>query len=61
MSLKAFHVIFITAAVLLAGWLGWWALGQRQQLLAAGAFAAAVGLVVYAVWFLRKTRKVSSW
>jgi len=70
-SLKAFHVIFISAAVLLAVWLGVWAWGQRQAsggsgdggftALAVGAFAAAAGLVVYEAWFLRKTRKVSSW
>ena len=68
MSLKAFHVIFISAAVLLAVWLGLWAWDQRQTAggggwlaLTCGAFAAAAGLVVYEVWFLRKTRKVSSW
>ena len=68
MSLKAFHVIFISAAVLLALWLGVWAWNQRQAAggdgflaLSCGAFAAAAGLVVYEVWFLRKTRKVSSW
>ena len=68
MSLKAFHVIFISAAVLLALWLGVWAWDQRQAVggggflaLSCGAFAAAAGLVVYEVWFLRKTRKVSPW
>jgi hypothetical protein len=67
-SLKAFHVIFISAAVLLAVWLGLWAWDQRQATgagswlgLTCGAFAAAVGLVAYEVWFLRKTRQVSSW
>ena len=68
MSLKAFHVIFITAATLLAVWLGVWSWGHRQATgedgflaLAIGSFAAAAGLVAYEVWFLRKTRKVSSW
>ena len=68
MSLKAFHVIFISAAILLAIWLGVWAWDQRQVTgvggwlaLAGGSFAAAAGLVVYEVWFLRKTRKVSPW
>jgi hypothetical protein len=67
-SLKAFHVIFISAAVLLAVWLGLWAWDQREvqgggswTALAFGAFVAAAGLVVYEVWFLRKTRKVSPW
>ena len=71
MSLKAFHVIFISAAVVLAVWLGLWAWDQRQAsagsggggwlALTFGSFAAACGLVVYEVWFLRKTRKVSPW
>lgn len=73
MSLKAFHVIFIGAAVLLAIWLGAWSLGQRQAtllagqpagswlLLACGSFVAAVALVIYEAWFLRKTRGVSPW
>lgn len=67
MSLKAFHVIFISAAVVLAVWLGFWSLDQRQTsgggwlALAVGSFTAALGLVVYEVWFLRKTREVSPW
>ena len=68
MSLKAFHVIFISAAVVLALWLGLWAWDQRQATgsgsflaLSGGSFAAAVGLVAYEVWFLRKTKKVSPW
>jgi hypothetical protein len=65
-SLKAFHVIFISAATLLALWLGAWAWGQRDAgpsfgALAAGSFVAAVLLVGYETWFLRKTRKVSPW
>ena len=68
MSLKAFHVIFITAAVLLAVWLGLWSVDQRQATgvggwlaLAVGSFVVAAGLVAYEVWFLRKTRQVSPW
>ena len=68
MSLKAFHVVFITVAVALALWLGWWSVGQAQGsgegrwwLLAALSAAAAVALVAYEVWFLRKTRGLSSW
>jgi hypothetical protein len=68
MSLKAFHVVFITAAVALAVWLGLWALGEGRQsgdggmtALGVVALGAAVGLVAYEVWFLRKTREVSPW
>ncbi len=67
MSLKAFHVIFIGAAILLAVGLGMWSLRQHQAadggwlLLALGSFAAAIGLALYETWFLRKTRGVSPW
>jgi hypothetical protein len=68
MSLKAFHVVFITAAVALAVWLGLWALGEGRHTgdggmttLGVVSLAAAAGLVAYEVWFLRKTREVSPW
>jgi len=63
-NLKAFHVLFIGAATLLAGGLGVWCLREHA---AAGdgagilvgavvSFAAAGGLVVYGAWFLRKVK-----
>ena len=68
MSLKAFHVVFITAAVALAVWLGMWALDEGRDTGSGGMTAlgvlslvAAVGLVAYEVWFLRRTRQVSPW
>lgn len=68
MSLKAFHLLFITLATALTLWLGWWAVGEARStgatgwwLLAAGCLAAALALVIYEVWFLRKTREVSPW
>jgi hypothetical protein len=59
MSLKAFHIAFITLATLLALWLAVWASGNGFPLLAAGAAVAAVGLVIYGVWFLKKMKGVS--
>ena len=66
MSLKAFHVIFITAAVLLAFGLGAWMLKLHHDSEAAvdfnlgvGSLVAGVVLVIYEVYFLRKLRKVS--
>jgi hypothetical protein len=64
-SLKAFHVAFIVASILLSGWVAWWAAGRAAAegggwwWLAGGGAAAAVGLVVYGAWFLRKTRGMS--
>jgi hypothetical protein len=66
MSLKAFHVIFITAAVLLAFGFGVWMLKVHKDSEAASDFNLGVGslvvgaaLVVYEVYFLRKLKKVS--
>ena len=62
MSLKAFHVVFITASVLLAFFFAAWCLGLGEQDGAswrAAGIASAVtglGLVAYEAWFLRKTR-----
>jgi hypothetical protein len=66
MSLKAFHVIFITAAVLLAFGFGAWMLDAHKDSGAAsdfnlgvGSLVVGVGLVIYEVYFLRKLKKVS--
>jgi hypothetical protein len=67
MSLKAFHLIFITAAIMLAfgfgGWLfkGFFSPGGRIGDLVGGGAAVAVGigLIFYERYFLNKTRKMS--
>ena len=58
MSLKAFHVVFITASVLLAFGLAAWCM-KTSALGAVAAFAVGLGLIGYEVWFLRKARRVS--
>jgi hypothetical protein len=57
MSLRAFHVLFISASVLLALGVGWWCLPSRP-VGAGAALVVAMGLVAYETWFLRKTRKL---
>lgn len=57
MSLKAFHVLFITASVLLAFGMAVW-LRNRSVAGAAAACAVGIGLVGYEVWFLRKARRL---
>ena len=57
MSLKAFHVLFITASVLLAFAMAAW-LMKRSALGATAAFAAGLALIGYEVWFLRKARRL---
>lgn len=61
MSLKAFHVVFITASVVLAAGFGVWAvsLGGTPALAAGiGGFASAVALGIYEAGFLRKCREL---
>jgi hypothetical protein len=66
MSLKAFHVIFITAAVLLAFGFGAWMLDVHKDSGAAadynlgiGSLVVGVALVGYEIYFLRKLKNVS--
>jgi hypothetical protein len=63
MSLKSFHVVFITASVLLALTLAAWCFGAigaggvpRTTAGGIAAIAAAMALVGYEAWFLRKSR-----
>ncbi len=65
MSLKAFHIVFITVSALLALACGAWCLWVNQV---AGApvyltgailsFAVSVALVVYGVWFWKKMKSL---
>jgi len=67
MSLKAFHVIFITAACALAFGCAVWGLkaflapdGSLLDLLfGGGSFLAGVGLIIYGRYFLKKLKDVS--
>ncbi len=67
MSLKAFHLIFITAAVLLAFGFGAWLLkgyfsfggGVLDLIFGAISIVFGIGLIVYERYFLKKTRNVS--
>ncbi len=66
MSLKAFHLVFITAATALAFGCGIWGLkdysspdgGVLDLLFGLGSFAAGAALIVYERYFLKKTRNV---
>jgi len=66
MSLKAFHVIFITASALLAFGFGAWMLRAYQDSSSQGDIAFGIGsivvgaaLVVYEAFFIRKLKNVS--
>ena len=65
MSLKGFHIVFITFSTLLAlsvgAWCIWVDLVEGAPIYLTGAlwsFAAAVALVVYGVWFYRKMKRL---
>lgn len=66
MSLKAFHVVFITAAVALAFGFSAWMLkaysspeGVTSDLIyGAGSLVVGVGLIVYEYFFLKKLKNV---
>ncbi|MFN2476255.1 MAG: hypothetical protein ABR526_07950 [Chthoniobacterales bacterium] len=65
MSLKGFHIVFITFSTLLALACGAWCLQLNQisetRAYVAGAacsFAAAAALVAYGVWFYRKMKRL---
>ncbi len=67
MSLKAFHLVFITAAMALAVGCGIWGFkdffspeGRAWDLaFGIGSIVAAVGLVVYERYFLKKLKNIS--
>lgn len=67
MSLKAFHVVFITAASAMSFGVGGWMFkayrspeGKPSDLLfAIGFILAGIGLIIYERYFLKKTKNES--
>ena len=66
MSLKAFHLVFITASVLLAFGFGAWSLvgysdyGRTVDLVfGVGSVGIGVGLIVYGRYVLKKLKHIS--
>ena len=65
MSLKGFHILFITVCTLFSLGLGAWcirvnlAAGAPVYLAGAiGSFVAAIALMIYGVWFYRKMKRL---
>ncbi len=63
LSLKEFHLVFVSAAILCSIVFGYWATRQYAQspnvnylLTAVGAFGVALALVVYEIKFARKIK-----
>lgn len=67
MSLKAFHIVFIVASVLLAAGFATWSImnyfspgGRLVDLLVGiGSAIVALALLVYERYFLKKTKDIS--
>lgn len=58
MSLKWFHLVFITLSVALALGFGVWGLVGQYATLGLLSLAVAAALVVYEVYFVRKSRRI---
>lgn len=65
MSLKAFHIFFIAASVLLALGMGVWGVYVHMQetnvsllLLGVGSFAVGAALIVYGVKVVRRLQRL---
>jgi hypothetical protein len=65
MSLKGFHIVFITFSTLLALGIGVWCIWVNlvagAPVYLAGAvfsFTAAIALIVYGIWFWRKMKRL---
>lgn len=66
MSLKAFHILFITVCTVFVTGFGIWAWTQHGMQaegpylpLALCGFGLAVALPIYGIWFLKKMKAVS--
>ena len=58
MSLKWFHIVFITLSVVLSVWFGVWGLFNGQIPLGIVSLGASIGLVLYGNYFYAKVRKL---
>ncbi len=66
MSLKSFHIVFVSVSILLTVGFGLWAVrdyqatGDRASLyMGLGSFLVTVVLAIYGVWFLKKLKGFS--
>lgn len=66
MSLKALHIVFITASVVLAFWFGWFELSayterkvETDLWFGIGSCVTGVVLIAYGIYFLKKLKNIS--
>ncbi|MDR3406663.1 MAG: hypothetical protein P4L99_29530 [Chthoniobacter sp.] len=58
MSLKAFHILFIALATVLAAGCAWWAFANSIAPFGAASAASAVALFIYGIYFVKKSRRL---
>ena len=58
MSLKAFHILFIALATLLAAGCAWWAFANSITAFGGASAVTAVALFIYGIYFVKKSRKI---
>lgn len=60
MSLKIFHICFITISIILCFGFGWWSVRQSGPYLIVGmsSFAAGIALFFYGNYFLNKMQNL---
>ena len=57
MSLKWFHIVFITLSMVLSIWFGVWALFNQRAALGVASIVGSAALCVYGNYFLGKVRR----
>jgi hypothetical protein len=59
MSLRGFHILFISLAILMSAGCAWWAFANGvAPLFGLACVLAAVALAIYGVFFLKKSKKL---
>jgi len=59
MSLKAFHLIFVTLLTGLSFGCAAWAFSAGKPLFGALAIATGILVIIYGIYFLKKLKKIS--
>ncbi len=59
MSLKAFHLVFVTLLTTLSFGCAAWAFAAGDLFFGAGGIAAGILVIIYGIYFLKKLKKIS--
>ena len=59
MSLKAFHLIFVTLLTALSFGCAAWAFAAGRLVYGGAAIATGIAVIIYGVYFLKKLKRIS--